>query len=243
MDSRDSLNHTVDSIDLTECTVKYKNTQRDTEKSNKDTSDNDIDEMIQFNTDKARKIYRKDINEQRKRIKIVKSNKGRTTRVYVREKRLLKQRREKALQNAKDRKIGKANAQIALQASTRANRASKDTQDIKMTDNAATGENSTDNATTGENSTDNAATGEDSTVDVHLPPCSSGKAKHPSQIKTSLKHTTAIAEHSTGDPLLDGQATVKVSGHTSDLSDIGIYEFLIQGAPNPHDVEGVEEEQ
>ena len=66
------------------------------------------------------------INEQRKRIKIVKSNKGRTTRVHVintEKKGLLKQRREKVLQNAKDRKIGKVNAQIALQASTRANRA------------------------------------------------------------------------------------------------------------------------
>ena len=130
VDSRDSLNQIPDRIDLTKSPVKYKNTQRDTEKSKKDTSDNDIDEMIKFNTDKARKIYRKDINEQRKRIKIVKSNKGRATRVYVintKRKRLLKQRREKALQNAKDRKIGKVNAHIALQASTMANRASKDT--------------------------------------------------------------------------------------------------------------------
>ena len=122
VDSRDSRNQTPDSIHLTKSPVKYKNTQRDTEKSNEDTGDNDIDEMIEFNTDKARKIYRKDINEQRKRIKIVKSNKGRTTRVYMintERKRLLKQRREKALQNAKDSKIGKANAQIALQASTR----------------------------------------------------------------------------------------------------------------------------
>ena len=233
MDSRDSLNQTLDSIDLTESPVKYKNTQRDTEKSNED---NDIDEMIKFNTDKARKIYGKDTNEQRKMIKIVKSNKGRTTRVYViniERKRLLKQKREKALQSAKDSKLGKVNTQIALQASTRANRASKDIQDIKMTDNATTGEDSTDNATTGK----------DSTVDVHLPPHSSGKAKHASQIKTSLKHTTAIAEPSIGDSLLDSQVTVKVSGHMPDLSDIGIYEFLIQGAPNPPDLKGVEEDQ
>ena len=69
VDSRDSFNQTPDSTDLTEFPVKYKNTQRDTEKSNEDTSDNYIDEMIEFNTDKARKIYGKDINEQRKRIK------------------------------------------------------------------------------------------------------------------------------------------------------------------------------
>ena len=112
-----------------------------------------------------------------------------------------------------------------------------------MTDNAATGEDKTDNATTGEDNTDNATTGEDSTVHVHLPPCSSGKAKHPSQIKTFSKHTTAIAEPSIGDPLPDGQATVKVSGHPLDLGDIGTYEFLIQGAPNPPDLEGIEEDQ
>ena len=72
VDSRDSLNQTPDSIDLTESPVKCKNTQRDTEKSNEDTSDNDIDKMIKFNKNKARKIYRRDINEQRKMIKIVK---------------------------------------------------------------------------------------------------------------------------------------------------------------------------
>ena len=152
--------------------------------SNEDTSDNDMDEMIKFNKDTVRNIYGKDTNEQRNMVKIVKSNKGRTTKVHVintERKRILKQRREKALQNAKDRKIGKVNAQIALQASTRATKASKDTQDIKMTDNAATGK--------------------DSTVDVHLPPLSSGTAKYPSQTKISSKHTTAIAEPSVGDPL------------------------------------------
>ena len=50
VDSRDSFNQTPDSIDLTKSPVKYKNTQRDTEKSNEDASDNDIDKMIKFNT-------------------------------------------------------------------------------------------------------------------------------------------------------------------------------------------------
>ena len=81
MDSRDSLNQTPDSIDLTESPVKLTNTQRDTEKINEDTSDDDKDQMMEFNKDKARKNYRKDTNEQRKRAKIVKSNKGRTTKV------------------------------------------------------------------------------------------------------------------------------------------------------------------
>ena len=107
VDSRDSLDQTSDSIDLTESPVKNTNTQRDIEKINEDTSDDDIDEMIEFNKDKARTIYRKDTNDQRKKAKIVKSRKGRTTKVYAintERKRLLKQRREKVLQNAKDRK-------------------------------------------------------------------------------------------------------------------------------------------
>ena len=36
---------------------------------------------------------------------------------------------------------------------------------------------------------------------------------------------------------------MKVNDHMPDLADIDIYEFLIQGAPNPPDLEGVEEDQ
>ena len=57
MDSGDSLNQTPDSRDLTKSPANYINKQRDTEKSNEDTSDNDIDEMIEFNKDTARTIY------------------------------------------------------------------------------------------------------------------------------------------------------------------------------------------
>ena len=112
MDSRDILDQTLDSIDLTKSPVKNTNTQRHIEKMKEETSDDDIDEMIDFNKDKVRMIYRKDINEQRKRAKIVKSKKGRTAKIYainIERKRLLKQRREKVLQNAKDRKLGKVN--------------------------------------------------------------------------------------------------------------------------------------
>ena len=66
---------------------------RDTEKTNKIINDNDIDEMVKFNKDKARKVYGKDRNEQRDVEKTdedidndthetVKFNKGRTTKVY-----------------------------------------------------------------------------------------------------------------------------------------------------------------
>ena len=63
MDSRDSLDQTQDSIDLTESPVKHTNTQRHIENINEDTSDDSTDEMIDFDKDTARKIDRKDINE------------------------------------------------------------------------------------------------------------------------------------------------------------------------------------
>ena len=92
----------------------------------------------------------------------------------------MKERREKALQNAIDRDAEKVNAQAALQAHTRASKASKDKQDIKMTDDAATHE--------------------DSAEDIHLPPHPHGKAKYPSQIKMSSKYRTVCTEPLLGDP-------------------------------------------
>ena len=131
MDSRDSLDKTPDSIDLTESPVKHTNTQRQIEKINEDTIDNDTDEMIIFDGDKVKKTYRKDINALRKRAKNVKTKKGRTIKTYamnIERKKLLKQRREKVLQNTKDRKSAKENSLTAVKATCKADRASKDTQ-------------------------------------------------------------------------------------------------------------------
>ena len=63
MGSRDSRDQILDSIDLTESPVKHTNTQRHIEKINEDTSDDDTDEMIDFDNDKAKRNYRNDTNE------------------------------------------------------------------------------------------------------------------------------------------------------------------------------------
>ena len=215
----------------------------------------------------------------------MKSKKGRTTKIYainIERKRLLKQRREKVLQNAKDRKLAKRNPIVALQANQRANSASNHTQSITDTndeiiddnntdaiigtenmdnaaidadntdntaadgeksDDATMSDNNSDNATTGSGNTDNTARGETSTVLIPLSPQYGGKTKDPSKLKTSTKCMPAVAEPSTGDPLPHDYATVKASGHTVDLTDVHIYEFLIQGAPNLHDLEGIKEDQ
>ena len=95
--------------------------------------------------------------------------------------------------------------------------------DGEKRDDAAMSDNNTDNATTGDGNMDNAVLGEASTVHVPLPPHPSGKAKDPSQI--------------------NGHNIVKASGHTLNLNDVHTYEFLIQGTPNPHDLEGIDEDQ
>ena len=284
--------------------------------------------MIDFDNDKVKKTYRKDSNEQRKRAKTVKTQKGRTTKIYainVERKRLLKQRREKALQNAKDRKLAKENLLAALKADQRANRVSNDTQSSSNmndelidgsntdtviaventdntaiavenadnaatdaestdndatnaentdnaainvdnrsniatdgeksdnaamsddnTDNAATSDNNTDDAISGNGNTENPTTGETSMVDIPSPLCFGRKTTGPSKVKTCKRHTPIMvepSEPSIGDPSPDEIATAMASGHAFDPTDVHTYEFLLQGAPNPLDLEGIEEDQ
>ena len=54
VDSRDSLDRTPDSIDLTESPEKNTKTRKCIEKVNEDTSDNDTDEMITYETDELK---------------------------------------------------------------------------------------------------------------------------------------------------------------------------------------------
>ena len=65
IDSRDNLNQTLDSVDLTISPEKYRNVKTDRVKTNEDTNDDDTDEIVRFNKDKATKVYGKDRNEQR----------------------------------------------------------------------------------------------------------------------------------------------------------------------------------
>ena len=64
IDSRDSLNQTPDSVNLTISPEKYRKEQRDTEKTNEDTNDKETDGIVKFNKYKAIKVYGKDRNEQ-----------------------------------------------------------------------------------------------------------------------------------------------------------------------------------
>ena len=59
VDSMDSLDKTPDSIDLTESPEKNTKIQKQIEKVNEDTSDNDTDDMVTYETDELKKSNRK----------------------------------------------------------------------------------------------------------------------------------------------------------------------------------------
>ena len=116
VDSRNSLDRTPDSIDLTESPEKYTKAQKRIEKTNEDTNDNDTDEMITYETDELKKSSRKNINTARK--------KGRTAKIYtmnIERNRLLKQR------NAKGKRLAEEYFLTALKASCKTYKALKNT--------------------------------------------------------------------------------------------------------------------
>ena len=95
--------------------------------------------------------------------------------INMERKKLLKQRREKAVQNAKDRKLAKGNLLVALKADHRANRASNDTQSSTNTNNELIDGSNTDTTIGVENThntaiaaenMDNAATDAENTENV-----------------------------------------------------------------------------
>ena len=102
VDSRDSLDKTTGSIDLTESPKKNTKTRQPIEKVNEDTSDNDTDDTVTYETDELKKSNKKNVNTVKK--------KGRMAKIYtmnVETKRLLKQRREKTLQKYKRQGTGR----------------------------------------------------------------------------------------------------------------------------------------
>ena len=95
--------------------------------------------------DKLKKTNRKKSNALGKRAKNIEVKKGRTAKIYtmnIERKRILKQRREKTLLNAKDRKSAEEYFLTASKASRKTHRALKNTQKNKKSDNGSiNGEN------------------------------------------------------------------------------------------------------
>ena len=143
MDSSDSLDRTSDSTDLTESLEKNTKTQKHIEKTNENTSDNDTDKMITYETDELKKSNRKNINTAQK--------KGRTAKTYtmnIERKRLLKQRRERTLQNAKGKGPAKEYFLTALKASHKSYKALKNSHKRKKDNNGLINDENTNIAMT-----------------------------------------------------------------------------------------------
>ena len=113
-------------------------------------------------------------------------------------------------------------------------------------DNAAASDNNTDDATSGYDNAENVIKGETSTNNIPSPLLYGRKTTDPSKVKTSKKCRPIRVkplESSMDDPIADENCTKTVKGHAFDPTDVQVYEFFIQGTPNPKDLEGVEEDQ
>ena len=96
----------------------------------------------------------------------------------------------------------------------------------------------------GDDNAENATAGETSTDDVPSPLLYGRKTTDPSKVKTSRKHRPIRVkplESLMDDPPADENATQTVKAF--DPADVQVYEFFIQGPPNPKDLEAVEENQ
>ena len=130
VDSRDSLDRTPDSIDLTESPEKNTKTRKRIKKANEDTSDNDTDETISYETDELKKSNSKNVNMAKK--------KGRLANIYtvnIERKRLLKQRRERTLQNTRGKRPAEEYFLTALKASRKSYKTSKNSHKRKKDNN------------------------------------------------------------------------------------------------------------
>ena len=104
----------------------------------------------------------------------------------------------------------------------------------------------TDDTISGYGNTENTTTGKTSKVDIPSPLLYGRKTTDPSKVKTSKRHIPIMikpAEPSIGDPPPNEITTVMASGHAFDPTDVHIYEFFIQGTPNPNNLKGIEEDQ
>ena len=113
-------------------------------------------------------------------------------------------------------------------------------------DNATMSNNNTDDTISSNGNMENIETGKTSMLDVPSPLLYGRKTTDPRKVKTSKRCIPIMvtpSEPSIGDPPPDEIATTMVSGHAFDPTDVHIYEFFIQGTPNPKDLEGIEEDQ
>ena len=95
-----------------------------------------------------------------------------------------------------------------------------------------------------DDNTENSELGENSTQDVPSPLIYGRKTNDPTKVKTSKRCRpvrVAPLESPMGNPHVDKDTTGKAKSCEFDPNEMHIYEFFFEGAPNPKDLEGAEE--
>ena len=123
-------------------------------------------------------------------------------------------------------------------------------EDIVMSDdnddNPAVSDKDSPHVVSGVDNAEKGESDENSTEDVPSPLIYGRKTTDPTKVKTSKRCRPVMVnplESPMGNPPVDKEATGKVKGHAFDPTDMRVYKFFVQGAPNPKDLEGVEEDQ
>ena len=93
---------------------------------------------------------------------------------------------------------------------------------------------------------ENSEQGENSTEDVPSPLIYGRKMNNPNKVKSLKRHRLVRVtplESPMGNPHLDKDTASKAKSHAFDPTDVRVYEFFVEGTPNPKDLEGVDEDQ
>ena len=112
-------------------------------------------------------------------------------------------------------------------------------------DNPAMSNDDGPHTTPGDDNAEDSELGEDSTEDAPSPLIYGRKMNDPTKVKISKRHRpirVAPLESPMGNPHVDKDTTDNGKIHVFDPTDVRVYEFFVEGAPNPKDLEGVEED-
>ena len=112
-------------------------------------------------------------------------------------------------------------------------------------DNPAMSDKDSPRATSGNDNAENSEPGENSTEDVPSPLIHGRKTNDPTNVKTSKRCRpvrVAPLESPTGNPHVDKDTTGTAKSHAFDPTNVRVREFFDEGAPNPKDLEGVEDQ-
>ena len=153
---------------------------------------------------------------------------------------------DNAATNAENVDIASINADNIINAAIDSEKSEDVVMSDDNTDNTTMSDNNIDDTASGNGNTENTVTGETSIEDVPSPLIYGRKTIDPSKVKSSKRHIpiqVKPSEPSIDDPPPEEITTDMANGHAFDPTDVQVYEFFIQGAPNPKDLEGVEEDQ